>query len=102
MNWYKLNDDKTVEKLPRGVFPEKTQNNCVGNDTIKGQRVSTVFLSLDHSFIEGPPVLFETMIFDGPHDGFTRRYHTYDEALAGHNKVVEVLELDLNPEIVIK
>ena len=26
-------------------------------------RVSTVFLALDHSFYDGPPILFETMTF---------------------------------------
>ncbi len=34
-----------------------------------GQEVSTVFLGLDHSFGEGPPVLWETMIFRGRRDG---------------------------------
>lgn len=99
--WYKLKEDKTVEPLPDGVYPQRDENFRVGDDTINEQRVSTVFLSLDHSWIGGPPLLFETMIFDGPYDGFMRRYSTYDEALAGHNKVVEVLKLNLNPEIVI-
>lgn len=31
-------------------------------------RVSTVFLGIDHSFGDGPPVLWETMIFGGPLD----------------------------------
>lgn len=47
-------------------------------------RVSTVFLGLDHAFMGGTPILFETMIFGGPHDGRTRRYSTLDEALEGH------------------
>jgi hypothetical protein len=29
-----------------------------------GERLSTVFLGLDHSFLfQGPPILFETMLF---------------------------------------
>lgn len=49
--------------------------------------VSTVFLGLDHSFnlFEGRPVLFETMVFGGQFDGDQRRYHTWHEALAGHD-----------------
>src|SRR5262245_18387744 len=47
--------------------------------------VSTVFLGLNHS-VTGPPVLFETVIFDP--DGvalpYRRSYRTYDEARAGH------------------
>ena len=51
--------------------------------------VSTVFLSLDHSFGDGPPVLFETMTFGGQQDGNQCRYRTWDEAVAGHATVVE-------------
>ena len=52
-------------------------------------RVSTVFLGLDHSFAEGTaPILWETMIFGGPHDGFQRRYSSKEEALEGHKKAV--------------
>lgn len=53
-----------------------------------GIRVSTVFLGLDHSFGQGPPLLFETMIFGGPHDQYQERYATWDEAAAGHEKAV--------------
>lgn len=105
MHWYRLKEDKTVEMLPTGSYPTnddfKNPNRIVGKDTVNDQLVSTVFLGLDHSYNGPRPILFETMIFNGPHDGFMRRYSTYDEALAGHNKVVEVLKLNLNPEIVI-
>jgi len=46
--------------------------------------VSTVFLGLDHSFGGGRPMLFETMIFGGEHDGYQERYSTWDQAVAGH------------------
>src|SRR5678816_2897059 len=48
-------------------------------------KVSTVFLGLDHSFSsEGPPILFETMIFGGPLDGYQRRSATWAEAETEH------------------
>jgi hypothetical protein len=52
-------------------------------------RVSTVFLGLDHSFGSdaGKPLLWETMIFNGVHDGEQDRYSTKEEALAGHEKM---------------
>lgn len=54
--------------------------------------VSTVFLGLDHSFLsEGPPVLFETMIFGGEHDGWMERYSTWEEAEIGHNIAVAMV-----------
>ena len=60
--------------------------------TMLGQTtVSTVFLGLDHSF--GPsgttPILFETMVFGGPLSDDQRRYTTWDEAVQGHNEMVE-------------
>jgi hypothetical protein len=47
--------------------------------------ISTVFLGINHNFFgDGPPILFETMVFiagDGVHQ---ERYRTWDEAAAGH------------------
>jgi hypothetical protein len=51
--------------------------------------VSTVFLSLNHSFTDGPPLVFETMVFGGPLDGEQDRYSTRADALAGHARMVE-------------
>ena len=51
--------------------------------------VSTVFLGLDHRhFGKGPPILFETMVFGGPHDGEMQRYATWDDAETGHKVLV--------------
>lgn len=52
-------------------------------------RVSTVFLGLDHSFgRQGPPVLFETMVFQDHHSVACERYATWAEAEEGHKKWV--------------
>lgn len=52
--------------------------------------VSTVFLGLDHNFSrEGPPVLFETLVFGGKFAGEMERYTTWDDAAEGHKKMVE-------------
>lgn len=45
--------------------------------------VSTVFLGLDHAF-DGPPLVFETMIFGGPHDQYQERCSTWEQALEMH------------------
>jgi len=57
-----------------------------------GAWVSTVFLGLDHSFGTGRPVLFETMIFGGRHDEYQERYHTWEEAEAGHKTAIRMEE----------
>lgn len=52
--------------------------------------ISTVFLGVDHNFgSEGPPVLFETMIFGGKLAGEQWRYGTWEEAEKGHAHAVE-------------
>lgn len=54
--------------------------------------VSTVFLALDHNWdSDGQPILFETMVFGGPLDQYQWRYHTWDEALQGHSRAVELV-----------
>lgn len=53
-----------------------------------GVRVSTVFLGVDHSFGGGDPLLFETMIFEGPHADYQERYSTWAEAEAGHARAL--------------
>lgn len=66
--------------------------------------VSTVFLGLDHSWGDGPPILFETMVFGPPeqteifgrtrtlrpesHLGDMARYSTWEEAMIGHGRIV--------------
>lgn len=65
------------------------KDRVVSKDELSGGvLVSTVFLGLDHSFGSGPPILFETMIFGGPHDGYQERYSSWDEAEKGHKKAL--------------
>jgi hypothetical protein len=60
-------------------------------ESVGEANVSTVFLGLDHNFGGGQPVLFETMVFGGEHDGYQSRACTYEEALAMHDRVVAML-----------
>lgn len=60
--------------------------------------VSTVFLGIDHGFSEkGLPILFETMIFGGPHDGYQRRCSTWNDAEAMHRAAVAIAEGNAQP-----
>jgi hypothetical protein len=58
-------------------------------DGEKRVRVSTVFLGLDHAFHEGPPVLWETLVFGGPLDGEMVRYTSLTEAVRGHQAMCQ-------------
>ncbi len=67
----------------------ETAERHIGNDTIEGVQISTVFLSLDHNLSDGPPVLWETMVFGGLLDGEQDRYTSKADALAGHHAICE-------------
>ena len=60
-------------------------------EEIEGVTVSTVFLGINHRFGEGDPLLFETMIFGGEHDGTQMRCSTWVEALVQHKDAVALV-----------
>jgi hypothetical protein len=71
---------------------ENSQNRVVKQDMIGDVKVSTVFLGLNHNFgLDGPPVLWETMIFGGEHDDYQDRYTTHEDALKGHQAAIELV-----------
>ena len=55
--------------------------------------VSTVHLVFDHQYSDGPPLIFQTMVFGIADDNPQWRYSTEEEAKLGHQKVVELLRL---------
>jgi hypothetical protein len=63
----------------------------VAKTTVGDAEVSTVWLGLDHQFGDGPPLIFETMIFGGEHDQEQSRYSTEKQAREGHERIVAVL-----------
>lgn len=70
----------------------------VAEDQIGDRWVSTVFMGLDHNFFgDGPPLLFETMIFGGDADEEYGqwRYSTWEEAAAGHAEVCAQVREDV-------
>ena len=61
----------------------------------EGCRVSTVFLGLVHRFDNtSEPILWETMVFGGPHDQHQERYTSQAEAIAGHDRVVQMVSTE--------
>jgi hypothetical protein len=60
--------------------------------------VSTIFLGINHNFGDGPPVLWETMVFGGPYDREMWRFSKREMALAGHEDVVrKLVDLQIIP-----
>ena len=81
-----------------GQWYENAANRIVAKTKIGDAEVSTVFLGLDHSFGEGEPVLWETMIFGGVHDQYQDRYTSKEAALAGHEVAVALVRKTLNEQ----
>jgi hypothetical protein len=81
-----LTDD--IEEWARAF---EVRNRRVAFTVVKGAHVSTMFLGVNHSFEEGKELWFETMIFGGPSSQYCERYSTWEQALAGHERIVEAL-----------
>ena len=65
-------------------------DNRVAFTEVRHAQISTIWLGLDHNFIgNGPPHIFETMVFHGPRDSEIQRYSTEREALDGHDRKVD-------------
>lgn len=63
----------------------------IGDDTLHGLRVSTVWLGLNHGFLNEDIEIFETMVFPEGEwsDLYCKRYTTEAEAIVGHSYVVQ-------------
>lgn len=73
-----------------------TENRIVGKDRIGGYEISTVALGLAHNIIcDGPPKIFETMIFCNNKDDKLHQYYwrfsTYFKALKGHREACRLI-----------
>jgi len=104
MKWYTLNDKKEVVTCSL-----EEANECdrrVKQEDVGDLWVSTVFLMMDHAYpfphneddADYKPLIFETMIRNTATDeweDYQERYYTYNEALTGHNAVVEKLKQGL-------
>lgn len=81
------NPVKCHDLITWGKWYQRADRN-IAADEFEGVRISTVFLAVDYRWNDGPPLLYETMIFNGPRDGYQERYSTKQEALEGHRRAV--------------
>lgn len=115
--WYVIDRYKNVIKKPLGWdverFLVKGKRRHSKATFLGSLRLSTVFLALDHRYSgEGPPILWETMLFDDknaiydedimtrifPEDLGQWRFSTKKEAMHHHNKKVKELKQHLQQE----
>lgn len=89
--YYILNDKQTVpvdDIFEWAKWFEKADRRVAFTTLDIGEEVSTVFIGINHQWGNGPVLLFETLVFGGDFDGEMERYSTWDEAAAGHKKMV--------------
>lgn len=71
----------------------KNADRTVAKTEIASLLVSTVFLGLDHNFSEGPPILWETMVFNNHESVYQNRCSgSIEQAEAMHQKTVEMVQ----------
>ena len=81
------------------AWDEKDNNNqyrIVKQEEVGDYWISTVWLGLDHGFGRSKPLIFETMVFNNVTDESDldcRRWSTEEQALAGHEAMVDEVRL---------
>jgi hypothetical protein len=84
-------EPQEVDTMTWARWFEKGDRTVAKTTVREGVDVSTVFLGLDHRFFgDGPPILWETMIFGGEHDQYQDRYSSLEDAKAGHERAVKL------------
>lgn len=87
-NFYVLRD-RRPERATRDEWRVFTRS---GGAQVAETDLGDVCVSTRFTGVAGPaphPLLFETLVYDGPFDGTRARYATWDEAVAGHDAMVE-------------
>lgn len=81
---------RAVDLMTWARWFEKAERR-VAHDEVAGARISTVFLGLNHEYGDGPPLLFETMVFGGKHDEFQERCTTWEQAEEMHARACRMV-----------
>jgi hypothetical protein len=101
MSWYILTADNqpvavSVREASKWIEENPTKKQ-IGFDILEDENgneisVSTVFLGLDHSWDNKGLILWETMIFGGINDQYQERYNSYEDALEGHQRAIDLIK----------
>jgi hypothetical protein len=86
--------DPRVREWYEHAWEPGPRSKRVAQNDVDGYWVSTVFLLVDHQYGDGPPVLWETMVFSENSSGsdlYCERYTSREAAEQGHARVVAEL-----------
>lgn len=86
-------DSNPIDTMTWAKMSAQDKFKRVAEDTIyiDGKKIwiSTVWLGLDHNWGDGPPLIFETMVFREGKGDEMERYTTVEQAREGHQAMVE-------------
>lgn len=86
--WYDM-DGNRIDTMAAARLLGDIGARRVARDTINGFEISTVFLVLDHQHGDGPPLLWETMVWSPDREVVACwRTPTREAALAMHDQAV--------------
>src|SRR5215467_9018796 len=75
-------------------FMESDERIVAQEEIAPGIGISTICLGLNHRmFGDGPPLVFETMVFREGEPAEYLRWTTWDEAMEGHRLMAEAMRL---------
>lgn len=94
MNFFNLDKRKRAFKADISNMTDEffMKNRVVALKRLRGKRVSTVFLGLDHALRSNEkPLIFETMVFCGEDymEIYMDRYTTHKQAQKGHRQAIK-------------
>lgn len=87
---------ETIEEWARAF---DTKKRIVAQDRIGGCFISTVFLGIDHQYGDGPPLIFETMIFRGGDGDETMRCESWEQAERQHKDAVAMVRREIKEKV---
>ena len=95
MAWYILNKENQPVRSTTIDYVKWLEENperiAVKQEHVDDVYISTVFLGLNYSWESDISGLWETMIFGGEHDQYQERYTSYEDALEGHQKALNLI-----------
>lgn len=93
---------RPISALRWGELAQDPDYRILGETRVADVRVSTIWLGIDLGLRDGPPQIFESMIFwddDSLHSLCCRRYTTEATAIAGHDQLVAAVRDTLSRKL---
>lgn len=100
-----ISDDEWVRLLKDEHYRRVARTKLLdASDPAKCYDVSTVWIGLDHAFGNGPPLIFETMVWPSGDDAEVEctRYPTEQQAMDGHTRTVVMVTVDLADPVIME